>query len=111
MITFVSEQADVLDRAVHAMLDRLAARSALISLFSAMSNEPVAAPATTAMGSPVTLQITSQVAEEGHLHGYDRSTPVASGASAMLTFAANIRGVLGVELEESAVPYTQLEVS
>jgi hypothetical protein len=29
----------------------------------------------------------------------------------MLTFAANIRGVLEVELEESAVPYTQLEVS
>jgi hypothetical protein len=62
MISFVPEQADVLDRAVRAMLDRLAARSALISLFSAVSNEPVAAPATTATGSPVTLQITSQVA-------------------------------------------------
>jgi hypothetical protein len=62
MISFVPVPADVLDRAGHAMLDRLAARTALISLFSAVSNESAAAPAT-ATGSLVTLQIISHVAE------------------------------------------------
>jgi len=63
------------------------------------------------LGSTVGLEVTSDTADEVHLHGYDNSAPVAPGAPAMLTFTADIPGVFEVELEEAGVPLTQLEVS
>lgn len=67
--------------------------------------------ATVALGSIVTLEVTSDTADEVHLHGYDESVPVIPGAPATLTFTADIPGVFEVELEESGVPLTQLQVS
>lgn len=64
-----------------------------------------------ALGSTVTLEVTSDTADEIHLHGYDLSTPVTPGAPAVLTFTADIPGVFELELEESGVPLTQVEVS
>jgi len=71
----------------------------------------VAGRVTVALGSTVTLQVTNDVAEKVHLHGYDLSTPVAPGAPAVLIVTADLPGVFEVELEKSAVLLTQLEVS
>lgn len=58
----------------------------------------VAGRVTVALGSTVTLQVTSDAAEEVHLHGYNLSTPVAAGSPAVPTFTADIPGVFEVEL-------------
>lgn len=61
------------------------------------------------LGEPVTLVVTSDVADEVHVHGYDRSVAVA-GDPARLRFRADIPGVFEVELEQRGVLLTQLEV-
>lgn len=52
------------------------------------------------VGDQVTISVTSDVADEIHLHGYDVSTPVGPDAPGTLTFQATIPGVFEVELEE-----------
>jgi nitrous oxide reductase len=61
-------------------------------------------------GSTVTLQVTSDVADEVHLHGYDKSMDVEKGRTASLTFKATLTGVFEVELEKRALQLTQLQV-
>ena len=51
-------------------------------------------------GDQVTITVTSDVADEIHLHGYDLSAPVGPDAPGTLTFQATIPGVFEVELEE-----------
>lgn len=63
------------------------------------------------LGSTVELVIVSDVADEVHLHGYDRFAFVTAGASATLRFVADVPGVFEVELEQRAVDLVQLEVS
>jgi hypothetical protein len=63
-----------------------------------------------AKGSTVTLQVTSDVADEIHLHGYDKSVDVEKGGTAKLTFRATLTGVFEVELENRALQLTQLQV-
>ena len=53
------------------------------------------------VNQPVTIRVTSDVADEVHVHGYDKRVDVASGRTAELTFVANIPGVFEVELERS----------
>jgi FtsP/CotA-like multicopper oxidase with cupredoxin domain len=64
-----------------------------------------------ALGEAVQLTVTSNVADEMHLHGYDLSALVTAGGSATLTFTADIPGVFEIELEESGEPLARLEVS
>ncbi len=47
----------------------------------------------------MTIRVTSDVADEVHVHGYDRTVPVAAGQTAEVTFVASIPGVFEVELE------------
>jgi len=63
-----------------------------------------------AKGSTVTLRVTSDVADEIHLHGYDKSVDVAKGGTAQLTFAATLPGVFEVELESRGLQLTQLQI-
>jgi uncharacterized cupredoxin-like copper-binding protein len=63
------------------------------------------------LGDSVTLRVTSDVADEVHLHGYDKKVDVAPGYPAELTFTADIPGVFEVELEGKALPLGELEVS
>jgi hypothetical protein len=63
-----------------------------------------------AKGSTVTLQVTSDVADEVHLHGYDKSVDVEKGGTATLTFQATLTGVFEVELESRGLQLTQLQV-
>jgi hypothetical protein len=62
-------------------------------------------------GSTVQLVVTSDVADEVHLHGYDKHVDVEKGGTAQLTFKATISGVFEVELEGKKLRLLQLQVS
>ncbi|HEX9992255.1 MAG TPA: hypothetical protein VGB14_04940 [Acidimicrobiales bacterium] len=64
-----------------------------------------------AAGDQVTVQITSDVADEVHVHGYDLTAEVAAGGTAELTFTADLPGVYEVELEGAHLPLFELTVT
>ncbi len=66
---------------------------------------------TVALGTPVTVSVTSDVADEIHVHGYDRKTKIPAGGTVSVNFTANSPGVFDVELEESKLQLLQLQVS
>ena len=61
-------------------------------------------------GDHVVLVVNSDVADEIHLHGYDKSTDVTAGGTARLPFTATIPGRFEVELESRAVQIADLTV-
>jgi hypothetical protein len=63
------------------------------------------------LGSTVEIVVASDVADEVHLHGYDRSGFVTAGASTTLRFVADVPGVFEVELEQRDAQLARLEVS
>jgi heme/copper-type cytochrome/quinol oxidase subunit 2 len=62
------------------------------------------------VGSTVSIQVTSDVADEVHLHGYDKKVDVTPDAPATLTFTADIPGIFEVELESRAIKLIDLVV-
>jgi hypothetical protein len=64
-----------------------------------------------ALGSPVTLSVMSDVAEKADVHGYDRGVEIPAGGRALVSFPANVPGVVGVEWRKSKRPLLQLQVS
>jgi heme/copper-type cytochrome/quinol oxidase subunit 2 len=58
----------------------------------------------------VSIRVTSDVADEVHLHGYDKKVDVAPGAPATLTFTADIPGIFEVELESRSIKLIDLVV-
>lgn len=65
---------------------------------------------TVRLGDQVRLRVTSDVAEEVHVHAYDVFADVAAGATAELDFTATIPGRFEVELEEQGKQLLVLEV-
>jgi hypothetical protein len=63
------------------------------------------------LGAAVELVVGSDVADEVHVHGYDRRSFVTAGATTTLRFTADLPGVFDVELEQRGVPLAELEVS
>lgn len=63
------------------------------------------------LGDVVTIRVTSDVADHVHLHGYDVLDEVAAGATAEMTFTADIPGVFEVELEDAGLALLELEIS
>ena len=63
------------------------------------------------VGEPVTLRVTSDVADHVHVHGYDLIVDVQAGETAQLAFDATIPGVFEVELEDARIPLLELEVA
>ena len=63
------------------------------------------------LGSVVALMVTSDVAEEVHVHGYDILRAVSDGHPAHFAFTASIPGVFEVEFEGSGRLLLQLEIS
>jgi ABC-type amino acid transport substrate-binding protein len=61
-------------------------------------------------GETVVLRVIADVADEVHLHGYDRTANVAPGKPAQLRFTADIPGVFEVELEQRRQKLLDLEV-
>ncbi len=64
-----------------------------------------------ALGEQVVLRISSDVAEEVHVHGYDLEGAIAAGGSVDIPVAATIPGVFEVELHESGKVLFQLRVA
>jgi hypothetical protein len=62
------------------------------------------------VGQPVTLSVTSDTADEIHVHGYDLRTPVTAGTPAELTFDATVAGVFEVELHDAGTVLLTLQV-
>jgi len=62
------------------------------------------------VGSSVALVVSSDVADEVHLHGYDRKVDVVAGGTATLEFVADQAGVFEAELESRGIQLVQLEV-
>lgn len=63
------------------------------------------------LGEMVTINVTSDVADEAHLHGYDLSEPIAPGETVTLTFTASIPGVFELELEDIGKQLLSLQVA
>jgi hypothetical protein len=63
------------------------------------------------LGNTVRLVVTSDVADEIHVHGYDISTDVEEGGTAEVEFVADVPGIFEVELEDAVLPLVELEVS
>jgi hypothetical protein len=61
-------------------------------------------------GDRVRLVVTSDVADEIHVHGYDVSQDVEAGGTATLAFRATIPGRFEVELEDRGVPIADITV-
>jgi hypothetical protein len=63
-----------------------------------------------AAGTPVTLVVTSDIADEVHVHGYDIEKELAPGAPATLRFDATLTGVFEVELHKAGIVILRLQV-
>ena len=61
-------------------------------------------------GDTVRLRFVSDVAEEVHIHGYDRYVQVPAGGSARTRFTANAEGVFEIESHGSGEILANLEV-
>lgn len=64
-----------------------------------------------ARGASVRIEVTSDVAEEIHVHTYDQRADIAPGGTGVVEFVANIPGVIEVELEKSGERVVSLVVS
>ena len=62
------------------------------------------------LGSQVRLQVTSDVDDELHVHGFDIEEPLEAGRTTMLEFTADQQGVFEVETHETELELLQLEV-
>ncbi len=65
---------------------------------------------TVPLGSPVVISVSSDVADEMHVHGYERTVKVPAASTASVVFTANKPGTFEVELENPQVPLLQLQV-
>ena len=63
------------------------------------------------LGGQVVLRVTSDVAEQIHVHGYDRYLTLEPGVPAELTFTADLPGAYEVELHDAGRPLLQLRVA
>ena len=61
-------------------------------------------------GDDVKFRITSDVADEFHLHGYNLQVPVSPDRSAVLQFTAKLTGRFTYELHKSGLELGALEV-
>jgi hypothetical protein len=61
-------------------------------------------------GEQVSLVITSDVADEVHVHGYELEQELAPGTPTTLTFDATVPGVFEVELHEAGTLLLTLQV-
>ena len=66
---------------------------------------------TVSKGDHVVLVVTSDVADEIHLHGYDKSKDVPAGGTIRLSFTATLPGRFEVELEQRGVQIADLTVN
>lgn len=78
---------------------------------ASVDDEPVSGRAQVALGAEVRLTVTSDVASEVHVHGYDETADVAPGSPAVIEFTADIPGIFEVELHAGNTVLVELQVS
>ncbi|MGH3900965.1 MAG: hypothetical protein ACRDTA_22520 [Pseudonocardiaceae bacterium] len=61
-------------------------------------------------GTPVRIEVTSDRSDELHVHGYDKTVPLAPGSPAVAQFVADLPGVFEVETHDSGLLLFQLVV-
>jgi hypothetical protein len=61
-------------------------------------------------GERVRFRVHSDVADEVHIHGYDRSKDVEAGGSVSFDFPAKLEGVFEIELESRKEQIAELRV-
>ena len=61
-------------------------------------------------GDHVVLVVSSDIADEVHLHGYDKHADVAPGKPVRLAFVASLPGRFEAELESRGIQIADLEV-
>ena len=62
-------------------------------------------------GDTVRIVVTSDVADELHVHGYERTVKLAPGKPTTLEFVADRQGLFDVETHETTLTLFQLQVS
>jgi hypothetical protein len=62
------------------------------------------------LGSQIHLQVTSDVDDELHVHGFDVEEPLEAGRTTVLKLTADQQGVFEVETHETELELLQLEV-
>ncbi len=85
-------------------------RGASITSSSAASRRAGSPRDSVAHGRDVVITVTSDVADEVHVHGYDLMADVAPGAPATIRFTADAPGRFEIELENTGVQIAELEV-
>ena len=63
------------------------------------------------LGSELRIEVTADVVDEVHAHGYDVTATVEPAEAAILEMSVNIPGVFDIELEDAHLLLLQLEVS
>ena len=66
---------------------------------------------TAKQGDRVVIVVTSDVADEVHVHGYDLMRDVAAGGTVRIPFQANVPGRFEIELESRGVQIADLTVN
>ncbi|AUI58839.1 hypothetical protein [Amycolatopsis sp. BJA-103] len=81
--------------------------------FSITEGKRTAGPEEVAVrtGENLALEVTSDEADELHVHGYDKAAQLAPGVPGTVAFTANIDGIFEVELHKSGAAVTKLRVS
>lgn len=82
----------------------------LIQVAFAGGEAQVTGSTSVAVGEEVTIRVTSDVADQVHLHTYDLFADVGPDAAGEITFTAEIPGIHEVELEETGALLFNLEV-
>ena len=62
------------------------------------------------VGEKLRIEVTSDAADEVHVHGYDVTEDLKAGKRATIDLTADIPGVFEVELEQSHTPLFELTV-
>lgn len=62
-------------------------------------------------GDQIRFRVSSNRADEVHVHGYDVEEEIPAGGSATLSFPADIEGIFEVELHESEAQIAELRVN
>jgi hypothetical protein len=63
------------------------------------------------LGSPVRVAVIADVADEVHVHGYDKKQDTVPGCPTSIDFTANIPGTVEVELESKSLHLFDLKAS